>query len=71
MPADYYLHGHRSLDSDIYRAALSICHWVRFSHLFSIMAIISDQYLVNGLARAIYSVCARSSQMPSGKANGH
>lgn len=69
MPADNYSHcGFLSLDSDIYSIALSICHWVRFSHLFSIMAIISDQYLVRGFTRAIYCAC---SQIPSGKANGH
>lgn len=62
MPSDYYLHcGYRSLDSDIWRTTLSICHWVWFSHLFSIMAIISDQYLVNGFTRAIYSACSQLS----------
>lgn len=43
MAADYYLH-YRSLDPDLYSTTLSICHWLRYSHLFSIMAIISDQY---------------------------
>lgn len=63
-PADYYLHrGYRSLDFDIYSTTLSICHWVQFSHLFFIMAIISDQYLVNGFTSAIYS--ARSQRTVS------